>query len=137
MRKKWIIIWIILFVLLGIPYYITGDATIFIVLGIFFLLHAICKLIVYTAEKLNLTNAQWWYKKGQAIRRTKQKKSFTELQKSDSQAKVVDIIGKPDTIENLAELDIAKGRDIKLGTIFLKSELEYQRFADYHTTNYY
>ncbi len=101
MGKKWIIIWIILFVLLGIPYhYFTGDATIFIALGIFFLLHAICKLIVYTAEKLNLTNAQWWYKKGQTIRRTKQKKSFTELQKSDSQAKVVGIIGKPDTIEN-------------------------------------
>jgi replicative DNA helicase len=42
---------------------------------------------------------------------------------------------KPKTIEGLAELDIAKGRDIKLGTIFLKEELEYQRFLDYTANN--
>lgn len=38
---------------------------------------------------------------------------------------------KPSTIEDLAELDIMKGRDMKLGTIFLTSELKYQRFTDY------
>lgn len=42
---------------------------------------------------------------------------------------------KPRTIQGLAELDIAKGRDIKLGTIFLKEELEYQRFTDYTANN--
>jgi replicative DNA helicase len=42
---------------------------------------------------------------------------------------------KPKTLQGLAELDIAKGRDIKLGTIFLKEELEYQRFADYSMNN--
>lgn len=38
---------------------------------------------------------------------------------------------RPLTIENLAELDVMKCRDGRLGTIFLKSELEYQRFVDY------
>ena len=37
----------------------------------------------------------------------------------------------PHCIEHLAELDIAKGRDIRLRTIFLKEEFEHQRFTDF------
>ena len=38
----------------------------------------------------------------------------------------------PDSLQGVAELIIAKGRDVQLGTIFIKEELKYQRFSDYH-----
>ncbi len=88
MQKKWLIIWIILFVLMGYFSYL-GKRDIVVSLVGFLIIQ---QLYVQIKAKY-----QWWRKKKQAI---KQKKSFTELQKSDSQAKVVGIIGKPDTIEN-------------------------------------
>lgn len=38
----------------------------------------------------------------------------------------------PDSLKGVAELIIAKGRDVQLGTVFIKEELKHQRFSDYY-----
>ena len=38
----------------------------------------------------------------------------------------------PDSLQGVAELIIAKGRDVQLGTVFIKEELKHQRFSDYY-----
>ena len=38
----------------------------------------------------------------------------------------------PESLQGVAELIIAKGRDVKLGTVFIKEELRHQRFSDYY-----
>ena len=38
----------------------------------------------------------------------------------------------PESLQGVAELIIAKGRDVKLGTVFIKEELKHQRFSDYY-----